>query len=97
MDFDPGPEVDEHTSSGTTWDDMFISKYDGNNNYLWTETVGTPTGWVAGYSIALDDYGGIYITGDFNYTIDFDSSPGADIKTAQSMDASMFLTKFTLR
>ena len=97
VDFDPGPEVDEHTSSGTTWGDMFISKYDGNDNYLWTETVGTPTGWIQGYSIALDDYDGIYITGDFKHTIDFDSGSGADIKTAQSMDASMFLTKFTQR
>jgi len=97
VDFDPGPEVDEHTSSGTTWNDMFISKYDGKNNYLWTETVGTTTGWVGGHSIAIDDYGGIYITGDFKHTIDFDSSFGADIKTAQSMDASMFLTKFTQR
>ena len=97
VDFDPGPKVDEHTSSGTTWGDMFISKYDGNDNYLWTETVGTSTGWVQGYSIAVDDYGGIYITGDFKHTIDFDSGSGADIKTAQSLDASMFLTKFTLR
>ena len=97
VDFDPGPEVDEHTSSGTTWGDMFISKYDGNDNYLWTETVGTSTGWIQGYSIALDDYGGIYITGDFKHTIDFDSGSGADIRTAQSADASMFLIKFTLR
>ncbi|MBC8230086.1 sigma-70 family RNA polymerase sigma factor [bacterium] len=97
VDFDPGPEVDEHTSSGTTWGDMFISKYDGNNNYLWTETVGSPTGFVMGHSIAVDDYGGIYITGYFNHTIDFDSGTDADIKTAQSADASMFLTKFTQR
>ena len=98
VDFDPGPEMDEHTSSGTTWGDMFISKYDGKDSYLWTETVASSdTGFLGFDSIAVDDYGGIYITGYFNHTIDFDSGTDADIKTAQSADASMFLTKFTQR
>ena len=100
VDFDPGPGVDEHSrrvDAGTPAEstNMFISKYDSNNNYLWTETVGSSRSWIGGHSIAIDDYGDIYISGWFNYTVDFDLGLDADFRTASSRDLSMFITKFT--
>lgn len=95
VDFDPGTGVDEHTAAGDG--DLFIAKYDSKNDYLWTKTVGSPTGIVNGHSIAIDNQGGIYVSGDFKYVTDFNPDSGSDVKKAWSADLSAFLTKFTLR
>lgn len=61
-DFDPGPSTHDLTSGGLK--DAFILKLDSNGNFNWAEQVSSPSD-VSGYSIALDNYGGVYATGIF--------------------------------
>ena len=79
VDFDPGSDVDSFTASGLN--DIFITKFDPDGNYLWTKTLGS-TGDDISYSIALDSSGNTYTTGSFQNTVDFD--PGAGIANLTS-------------
>jgi len=50
--------------------DVFVAKLDTNGNWQWVIRAG---GWVgeAGYGIAVDDYGFLYVTGHFMWTAPF--------------------------
>lgn len=90
VDFDPGPAFDNHSSMGNN--DVFISKFDQNGNYLGCNTIGG-AGYMEGASIAIDKYGNLYAAGSFSGTIDFFPGPSTDNKTCSGwMDG--FLTKF---
>ncbi len=83
IDFDPGPNEDKHESAGYL--DCFLAKYDTDGNYYWVKTWGgeqieVPRG------VALDSMGGLYITGQFEATVDFDPGPGVDEHTAHGSD-----------
>ncbi len=56
VDFDPGPDIEEHTADGTT--DAFLSKFDSNGNFQWAQNWAN-TGW----GIAIDDQDYIFISG----------------------------------
>lgn len=71
-DFDPGLGNYNLTSSG--YMDIFISKLDPSGNFVWARKMGGSS-YDAGLSIAVDISGGLYTTGSFKGTIDFD--PGA--------------------
>lgn len=71
-DFDPGLGNYNLTSSG--YMDIFISKLDPSGNFVWARKMGGSS-YDAGLSIAVDISGGLYTTGSFEGTIDFD--PGA--------------------
>ncbi|WP_343606772.1 SBBP repeat-containing protein [Fluviicola sp.] len=79
VDFDPGPGVNSVISNGAT--DIFISKLNASGNLVWTKILG---GYGANYaySIALDASGNVYVTGDFEGTIDLDPGPGTSSFTA---------------
>ena len=71
-DFDPGPGVSNLTLMGIR--DIFISKLDSNGSFVWAKnTGGIET--VIGFDIAVDPASNVYITGDFEGTVDFDPSP----------------------
>ncbi len=72
-DFDPGPGVVTLTSAGST--DVYISKLDALGNFVWAIRMGG-TGPQSALAIALDNSGNIYVTGNFNNTIDLDPGPG---------------------
>ncbi|GAB4404907.1 MAG: hypothetical protein OHK0039_05480 [Bacteroidia bacterium] len=74
VDFDPGPGVSTLTSAGAH--DIFVQKLDAQGNFLWARTWGG-TSSDFGTSIALDDSGGVYLTGVFAGTADFDPGPGS--------------------
>jgi len=57
---------------GTTIDDSFIAKYDGNGNILWARRTST-TGYAYVYSIATDAYDNIITAGWFNGPITVDN------------------------
>ena len=61
-----------------------LTRYDINGNPLWAKTVGgRQTSWPEGSSpLVLDAAGNIYLTGEFNYTNDFDPGPGTYNMTA---------------
>jgi len=85
VDFDPGLGIDIHPGGGT-----FLSKFDSNGNYKWART------WAAfaGYDVAVDGSGNVYVVGDFSSTVDFDPGPGVDLHTCNGGDDS-YLCKFS--
>ena len=72
-DFDPGANTSDLTSAGS--DDIFISKLDGNGNYIWAKSMGG-TDLESGNGIAVSAGGGVYTTGYFYGTADLDPSAG---------------------
>lgn len=79
-DFDPGPGVFNMISQN--YEDIFISKLDSNGNFVWAKRFGSSVGYDKGSSITTDAIGNIYITGGFDYTVDFDPGPGVLNMTA---------------
>ncbi|MCX6270968.1 MAG: SBBP repeat-containing protein [Bacteroidetes bacterium] len=72
-DFDPGPGLFELTSSG--YKDIYISKLDPQGNFIWAKKVDGPK-YDYGYSLAVDGFENVYITGAFFGTADFDPGTG---------------------
>jgi len=75
IDFDPGLDIFNLTSAGTS--DLFIAHLDASGNFIWAKGFGGPDA-VYVLSIAIDPSGSgdIYTTGHFRGTVDFD--PGAE-------------------
>ena len=69
-DFDPGSGTYNLSSYGSS--DIFISKLDASGNLIWAKNMGGSI-HDFGFSIALDTYGNVYTTGDFQGTADFDA------------------------
>lgn len=73
-DFDPGPGVNNLTSTGTI--DIFISKLDSSGNYIYANRLGGSNNSEKVNSLSLDGVGNIYMSGKFSGTIDFDPGTG---------------------
>lgn len=71
VDFDPGTSTQSLTAAG--FEDIFVSKLDSTGAYVWAKSFGSTTS-DEGQGIALDGSGGVYNTGYFNGTVDFDPS-----------------------
>jgi gliding motility-associated-like protein len=73
LDFDPGPGVTTLSSAGN--EDVFISKFDNDANFIWAIKLG---GVSNDYSnaIIVDRSGNIYLNGYFDGTSDFDPGTG---------------------
>lgn len=72
-DFDPGIGTNNLTSAG--FQDVFISKLDANGDFAWAKRVGGSSTDI-GKAISVDLFGSLYVTGDFNDTVDFDPGNG---------------------
>lgn len=81
VDFDPGVDNDYHTAD---WDDIFVQKMDPAGNYLWTQTFGGSY-TDCGYSITVDTFENILITGRFGRTVDFDPLSGINNHTSNGL------------
>lgn len=82
VDFDPGPDTEEHTATST---DMFVASYTASGSLRFVIIVENPSGFdthVEGSAIAVDAAGNFYVTGIFEGTIDFD--PGTETQTRTS-------------
>ncbi len=88
VDFDPGGD-DPHTSKGQR--DIFLSKFDSSGDFEWARTWGG-SDWDEGLGIAADGSGNVYVTGNFEDTVDFDPD-GGDPHTSNG-DCDVFLSKF---
>ena len=88
LDLDPGPNTD--WTSGNR--DFYVVKLDSSGNYIWGLSIGGAMFDVA-YQI---EYTGnrLYITGEFESTVDFDPGPGVFNLTANDEDA--FILKLDL-
>ena len=91
VDFDPGPGVSNLTSNGNR--DIFIQKLSSSGNLIWAKSFGG-TSVDDGQSILVDGLGNIYITGVFQYTVDFDPGPGVSNLTS-SGNGDIFIQKLS--
>lgn len=90
-DMDPGPGT--ATLNWTGGSDIFILKLDNNGDYVWAHGIGSIMN-DGGHDIAVDNAGGVYITGDFSMTADF--NPGAGTYNMTSIGGEdIFIAKFT--
>lgn len=69
VDFDPSPSNSSITSSGTS--DIFISKIDTANNFVWALRYGSPSSPDGIGQIAIDNADNIIATGMMNPSINF--------------------------
>ena len=90
VDFDPGPGTVNLTSNGAT--DIFVQKLDSQGNLLWVRGFGSNSSDI-GLAIAVDANGGVYTTGRFYGSVDFDPDTSSSILSATSYD--IFILKLT--
>lgn len=70
---DPGGNVyvsgfEDRAELGQGWD-IWLRKFDGDGNTLWTRTYNSPAdGWDRGWDVSLDASGNVYVTGHENRT-----------------------------
>ncbi|HEU4929333.1 MAG TPA: hypothetical protein VFU38_05835, partial [Candidatus Krumholzibacteria bacterium] len=69
---------------------MFVVKYDGNGNHLWSIQHGE-AGFITPYDIALDASGSVAVTGNYLYTANFG---GSDFTTSSPDWEDIFLVKY---
>jgi hypothetical protein len=89
-DLDPGPSVYSVTSLG--FDDTYILKVDASGNLKWAKQF-AGTNYEVGTELKLDGIGGIYITGYFDGTTDFDSGAPTYTLATQGLN-DVFIGKF---
>jgi Tol biopolymer transport system component len=88
-DFDPGPGLFTLTSAGSN--DIFVSKLDGNGDFVWARGVGGSSVDL-GIGITVDAGSNVYTTGYFSNTVDFDPGAGtANLTSAGNRD--IFVSK----
>jgi hypothetical protein len=89
VDFDPSSNVFNLSSNGAS--DIFISKLDSAGNFIWAKKMGG-TSNDFGYGVVVDNYGSIYLTGNFTGTADFDPSSNTYNLTSFGL-ADIFICK----
>lgn len=95
-DFDPGPGIVNLISAGSGSRDIFFAKYDLNGNYLWANRIGSASSSEEGTAIAVSNNSsnlGVYITGEFIGTSDFDPDVGTAILNAVG-NGEAFIAKY---
>lgn len=65
-------------------DDIFIAKFNKDNNLLWVKTIGG-SHKDSGNDIFLDKNGNIYIVGEFSGTVDFDPNSSVTTKISRGL------------
>jgi len=89
-DFDLGPGTNILTPAG--WIDAYVGKMDTAGNFLWAKAFGgTDDDWAS--AAAQDAMGGIYLTGYFKGTVDFDPDAGTDSLTSNGNE-DIFVWKY---
>lgn len=88
-DFDPGPGTNTLTSAGD--EDLFVLKMDAQGNVLWIHGTGG-TGSDVVTAVKADNSGGLYCTGHFSGTVDFDG--GAGTYTLSTVATNPFIGRF---
>jgi hypothetical protein len=89
VDFDPGVGTANLTSDGNS--DVFVTKFDPAGNFIWAKRLGG-TGVDKGAGLAVDAGGNVLVTGNFEFTVDFDPGLGTyNLSSVNKSDA--FVTK----
>jgi len=90
-DFDPGPEIDSHTS---TDQNIFLTKFDSTGEHLWVKTWGSSGVHDIGFGVNTDDDNNVFATGTFRGTCDMDPGPAQDFHGSNG-SIDVFVSKFT--
>jgi len=90
-DFDPS--LDTVLASSSFEGGMFLAKYSVNGDFLWVNGIGGNTSQ-NGRPIALDKQGRVYVTGSFEDTIDFDTSPTGSALLVPAGAEEVFLAAY---
>ncbi len=93
VDLDPGPGVDVFMASGVgNATDGYLSKFDGDGEYLWGRTWGAG-GEVYSYEVAVDADGNPVVSGTAGGPADLDPGPGVQVHDALGL-ADTFIESF---
>jgi len=91
VDFDPDSGEDIHPGD-LGEQDIFLSKYGPDGNYLWTVSWGGDS-YDTAVTVTTDNAGYIYMGGSYAGTADFDPGPGVDTRISDGYD--MFITGYS--
>lgn len=99
VDFDGKQGVATLTSNGiANAGDVFLAKYDGDGNHLWSHHFGASANGGEQLAIcaglAVDGYGDAIITGRFYGTADFDPHPNQELLLVSSGMDDCFVAKY---
>ncbi len=78
IDFDTTDGVDVHSTGTQEYGDIFATKVNKDGSYGWTYTAGGQANDI-GMAAAVDAAGNVFVTGQFDETVDFDPGPGVDL------------------
>ncbi|HEX9744062.1 MAG TPA: hypothetical protein VGB30_01435 [bacterium] len=94
VDFDPSPQSDFRTATGTR--NSFLTKFDTNGNHLWVRTWGGGISYGGGAdSLHIDAEGNLLVAGWFYGNADFDPGDGIDEHDSVDDTGDSYVTKFT--
>ncbi|WP_343634998.1 SBBP repeat-containing protein [Fluviicola sp.] len=93
VDFNPQTGVYNLTSVGGS--DVFVLKLDTNGNFLWAAGIGGTTE-DTGKSTVLDASGNVFVTGNFQGTVDFDPGMGTNSVTSTAGSGDIFVLKLDI-
>ena len=92
IDADPGPGTTLLSSNGL--DDIFISKFDANGNFIFGKRIGGSS-YDQVKALFIDGNGNAYLTGMFTNSVDFDPGPGtANLSSCCSGYSDIFIAKY---
>lgn len=91
VDFDPNAGTDSLISGGLR--DVFVQKLNSDGDLIWVKPFGS-IGNDFARSIAVGDSNSVYITGNFEKTVDFDPNSGTSNLTANG-SSDIFILKFS--
>jgi hypothetical protein len=91
VDFDPGPGVENRT--GGDIESTSLSKFDSGGNFIWVRTWGEAgySGWCRGRDLDVNELGDLFLTGEFDGTVDFDPGDGVEYHSCPQL--AVFLSK----
>ncbi|MFT4602269.1 MAG: hypothetical protein ACI857_002455 [Arenicella sp.] len=90
VDFDNSVVADELIAQGN--EDAFILKLDTDGEYIWSKSIGGPSGGAIGKEISINSEDDIILSGFFHGTVDFDPNAGNENFTAFG-STDIFTTK----
>lgn len=97
-DFDPSANsfnLTAQVASSLSNHDIFIAKYDSSGQFNWAKRIGG-IGHETGDRIVLDDSSNIYISGNFDNTVDFDPSSNTFfLNTNGSNGSNVYIAKYS--
>ena len=92
-DFDPSGNT-APLSALSTWYDVYVAKYDNTGQYQWAFSMGSSGVSDYGYGIVVDHSCGLYLTGTFQNTVDFDGGAGTANLTSNG-SSDVFVSQYS--